>query len=177
MGERLLPRVGISQCLLGQPVRYDGNHRARPDLLDGLGPFVSWVPVCPEFELGMGVPREPVRLVGDPHRPGMAGVESAREWGPAMRGWAQRRVGELLAAGLDGFVLKARSPSCSPSPVDVHDDGGQPAGSHPGLFAAALRQGEPSLPVADEESLATAPARAAFLERCREHARRRAGHA
>lgn len=74
------PRVGISSCLLGERVRYDGGHQRQAALIRALSRQVEWVPVCPEVEVGMGVPREPVRLVGDARRPRMIGEASGRDW-------------------------------------------------------------------------------------------------
>lgn len=136
------PRVGISACLIGEPVRYDGGHKRAASLLRALGRHVEWVSVCPELEVGMGVPREPVRLV----RGRMVGIESGRDWTRKMKAFAHRRIRTL---DLDGFVLKARSPSCDPTF---------------GLFARALR----GLPVMHE---GMDPAR--FLTRVRAHRARR----
>lgn len=153
--------VGISSCLLGERVRYDGAHRWAPVLLKRLGPRVEWVPFCPEVEAGMGVPREPVRLVGGDGAgdscgslgPRMLGVRSGRDWSEALRGVAASRVEQLRALGICGYVLKSRSPSCGMSvPVEAAQ------GTHPpraglGLFAAVLRQEMPELPIAEDGEL------------------------
>jgi uncharacterized protein YbbK (DUF523 family) len=136
------PRIGISGCLIGQRVRYDGGHKRADSVLKALGKHVTWVSVCPELEVGMGVPREPVKLV----RGRMVGVESGRDWTRRMEQFARRRI---RALDLDGYVLKARSPSCDP---------------RFGLFARAL----PDLPVMHE---GMDPAR--FLTRVRAYRARR----
>src|ERR1041385_3807221 len=102
-------RLGISTCLLGDRVRYDGGHKRDEFIVDVLGKQGEWVPVCPELEVGMGVPREPVRLVGDPAAPRMVGVKSGDDWTARMREWCERRAQELAALRLSGYVFKARS--------------------------------------------------------------------
>jgi uncharacterized protein YbgA (DUF1722 family)/uncharacterized protein YbbK (DUF523 family) len=154
------PRLGISSCLLGEPVRWDGGHR-RDDFLSGpLSRYVEWVPVCPEVEVGMGVPRPTVDLVGDADAPRMVETEGGRDWTDAMRAWAERRIHALAGLDLCGYVLKARSPSCGLVDVKVS---GRPIGR--GLFAAALVARMPLLPVEDEGRLADALVRDAFLRR------------
>jgi uncharacterized protein YbbK (DUF523 family) len=156
------PRVGISRCLLGDEVRYDGGHKHEPSLLAELSVHVELIPVCPELEVGMGVPREPIQLVASASCRGvrLAGVESGADWTDRMQLWAAERVAALRALGLSGFVLKARSPSCGPREVPVR--GGQRS---PGMFAQALMTAMPDLPVDDEERLRDADTRAAFLAR------------
>jgi uncharacterized protein YbbK (DUF523 family) len=160
MGER--PRVGISRCLLGDEVRYDGGHKREPALIETLGGYVEWVAVCPELEVGMGVPREPVRLTATAGRPRirLVGVESGDDWTDRMQTWAAERIGALEAAGLSGFVLKSRSPSCGTHGVPVN--AGDPAA---GMFAVALLTAVPGLPIEDEERLRDPDARARFLDR------------
>jgi uncharacterized protein YbbK (DUF523 family) len=165
------PRVGISRCLLGDDVRYDGTHK-RSRAVIVLGEHVEWVPVCPEVEVGMGVPREPIQLVA--HREGVAsaservrlrGVHTANDWTERMDQWANDQVAALAAEGINGFVLKARSPSCGPAGVLVHhpDRDATPTGR--GLFAEALASAIPGLPMIDEESLEDRAARADFIQR------------
>src|SRR5262245_8433238 len=106
------PRVGISACLLGQPVRWDGGHKHDDSLVSDLGRHVEWVPVCPEVELGMGVPRPPVRLVRDGDSLRMLEQDSDRDHTSAMQSFAERRIAELAKQDLCGYVLKQDSPSC-----------------------------------------------------------------
>ena len=173
------PRVGISQCLLGDEVRYDGGHKRDEPLLAVFGADVEWVPVCPEVEVGMGTPREPIQLVAaaDGVQAGAArvrlmGVSSGRDWTAAMAAWAAARACELARLGLSGFIVKAGSPSCGVRDVRVHPSA--VAGGR-GLFAQALADAMPDLPVEDESRLADARVRDEF--RARVFARHRARQA
>lgn len=159
-----LLRLGVSQCLLGEPVRYDGGHKADPFVIDRLGPMVEWMAVCPELEAGLGVPREPIHLTGDPIEPGVEGVHSGVAHRDRLEGWSRRRLLELDTASLDGFVLKSRSPSCGLEAVAVHRDG-EVVGASRGLFARALLDHDPALPVCEAEALELPASRHAFLLR------------
>jgi FdhD protein len=154
VGDR--PRVGISACLLGEPVRYDGRHKRDGWLVEVLGPQVEWVPVCPEVEAGFGTPREPMHLV-DEGRGGVSlmTIETKRDLTASMRRYAGGRVDELARADLDGYVLKADSPSCGLE--------------GPGLFTAALIARLPDLPIADERQLGDVLERENFAGRVRAH--------
>jgi uncharacterized protein YbbK (DUF523 family) len=167
MPAKARPRVGISACLAGEPVRWDGRDKRSALLLEALGREVEWIPVCPEVEAGMGVPREPIVLVGSPAAPRLVGVSSGADHTEAMRRWALRRIDELIALGLDGWISKAGSPSCGPTGVPVWTvRGGEASANGAGLFVSALRERLPELPIADEEPLADPGFRAAFLARC-----------
>jgi uncharacterized protein YbbK (DUF523 family) len=170
------PRVGISRCLLGDDVRYDGTNK-RSSAVIALGAEVEWVPVCPEVEVGMGVPREPIQLLargeGVPsayERVVLRGVHSAEDWTARMDAWARDRVASLAAERISGFVLKARSPSCGPSGVLVHHADADATPTGRGLFAEALAVAIPGLPIIDEEALQDARARASFIQRVLEFA-------
>ena len=89
---RKKPRLGISSCLLGNNVRYDSGHKKDDFLVETLGDFVEWVPVCPEVEVGMGIPREPIRLVGDPAAPRLVADRRGKDHTEAMRTWAEARL-------------------------------------------------------------------------------------
>ena len=170
------PRVGISACLLGQPVRFDAGHKRDAWLVDALGPQVEWMPVCPEVEAGFGTPRETMQLV----RSAGGGVAlmttgTARDVTDMMRRYTDRRIDELARAGLDGYVLKADSPSCGIQSVPVFT---APASAvfnlestGRGLFAEALVSRLPHLPVADEQRLADPAFRTAFIARVVAHHR------
>jgi FdhD protein len=158
-------RIGISSCLLGDEVRFDGGHKRDASLIETLSPFVEWVRVCPEVELGLGVPREPVRLVSTAGDTRMVGVDSGIDHTEGMRAYARRRVEELAAMGLSAYVLKSKSPSCGPGDVKVYGDSGAPPQAGTGLFAAALSERFPDLPIEDESRLADAATRIRFLER------------
>ncbi|MHC4709115.1 MAG: 2-thiouracil desulfurase family protein, partial [Planctomycetota bacterium] len=103
-------RVGISSCLLGEEVRWDGGHKRDRFLTDVLAPYAEWVPVCPEVELGMGTPREPVRLVRREGEIVMLGTKSGRDWTAPMRAWSEKRARQLSRLDLCGYVLKKDSP-------------------------------------------------------------------
>jgi uncharacterized protein YbbK (DUF523 family) len=165
-------RIGISSCLLGDEVRFDGGHKRDSVLVETLDPYVEWVRVCPEVELGLGVPREPVRLVSVGGDMRMIAVQSGIDHTAAMREYAMQRVQELARARLSGYVLKAKSPSCGLRGVSVYDEAGAVSAAGMGLFATALREGLPDLPVEDEVRLAEAAVREAFLERAITYDRR-----
>src|SRR5262245_32274649 len=105
-------RLGVSACLLGARVRYDGGHKRDAFLTGTLGPFVDWVPVCPELEIGLGVPRATLRLVGDQEAPRLVVQKSGEDLSAPMRRYARAKADELAALGLHGYVLKRGSPSC-----------------------------------------------------------------
>ena len=155
------PRVGVSSCLLGQNVRYDGGHRLDPFAAGELGRHVDLVPVCPEVEIGLGVPREPIRLERSGKGIRLVGTESRADHTAAMKRFARRRIDELESLGLSGYVFKKNSPSCGPAGVEVHGS----TRTDRGLFAAALLDRMPDLPVVDESKLATRTGQRKFLER------------
>ena len=171
------PRVGISRCLLGDEVRYDGGHKRDPLLITTLGAVVEWVPVCPEVEAGMGTPREAIDLVESDNgvpagqaRVRLLGVGSRTDWTEAMTTWSAARAQTL--ADLDGYVLKSESPSCGLQGVRVHGTGGVERVGR-GLFAEALVQLLPDLPVEEETRLRDAAVRSDFIQRVLAHQRRR----
>lgn len=157
-------RLGVSACLLGERVRYDGGHKRDAFLVDALGPWVEWVPVCPELEVGLGVPRPPIHLAGAAASPRLVVVATGEDLTARMRRFAERRVAELARLGLDGYVLKRASPSCGMERVKVHGARGRPAAGR-GLFASALIERLPLLPVEEEGRLADAAIRDNFIER------------
>lgn len=160
---RATPRVGVSSCLLGATVRYDGRHK-RDEAVVELGRRVELVPVCPEVEAGMGAPREPVRLLRLDGRPHVRGGSTGTDHTEAMARFSARRLDELVAGGLHGYVLKSRSPSCGLD-VPLFDDRGAEVGRVAGLFAAALLVRLPGLPIVEEESLRDPPERERFVAR------------
>ncbi len=163
-------RVGVSACLLGERVRYDGDHRRDRFLVERLGRRLAWVSLCPEAEAGFGVPRETLRLVGDAAAPRMLGTETGRDRTEEMMAWALTTVESLEPLGLCGFVLKRGSPSCGPAAVKLYattDPGEEPRSAATGLFARAMAERYPELPLADEEMLADRGIAAGFLRRVR----------
>ena len=170
--ERRQPiRVGISSCLLGEPVRYDGGHKRDRALCTALGRLAEWVPVCPELEAGLGVPRPPMRLVREGERVRLVEIASGRDHTRALARFTAARVRALRALDLSGYVFKKGSPSCGVARVPLHAAGGRPQGSGPGLFARGVREAFPDLPVADEAQLRDPARRAHFERRVRAYAR------
>lgn len=158
-------RVGVSTCLLGQKVRFDAGHKRDKFVTDTLSPYVQFVPVCPEVEIGMGIPREPVRLVGDPADPRMVGVRSGEDWTARMNTYAKRQARKLAGAGLSGYILKKDSPSCGMERVKVYGESGMAERKGIGLFADALMKHLPLLPVEEEGRLNDLHLRENFIER------------
>jgi uncharacterized protein YbgA (DUF1722 family)/uncharacterized protein YbbK (DUF523 family) len=158
-------RLGISACLLGDQVRYDGGHKRDPFLTDVLGPLVEWVKVCPEVELGMGTPREAIRLVDESGRLRLIAVKTGVDHTASMTAYATERTAALAGDDLCGYVLKKDSPSCGMTRVKVHRDRGPVTRTGVGLFAQALLQRFPYLPIEDEGRLLNARLRDNFIER------------
>jgi uncharacterized protein YbgA (DUF1722 family)/uncharacterized protein YbbK (DUF523 family) len=167
-------RLGVSACLLGEAVRYDGGHKRDTFLVEVLGPYVEWVPVCPEVELGLGVPRDSIRLVGRPDAPRLVRERTGEDLSDRMRRYAAARVRELAALDLDGYVLKRASPSCGLLRVRVYREGGAPSADGRGMFATALVERMPALPVEEEGRLCDPVLRENFVERVFATARWRA---
>jgi uncharacterized protein YbgA (DUF1722 family)/uncharacterized protein YbbK (DUF523 family) len=158
-------RLGVSACLLGEAVRFDGGHKRDRFLTDVLGRHVEWIPVCPEVELGLGVPRDTLRLVGAPDPPRLVRERTGEDLTARMQQYARERVRELAALELDGYVLKRASPSCGLLRVRVYRHGGIPAADGRGLFAEALVTALPTLPVEEEGRLNDPALRENFIER------------
>jgi uncharacterized protein YbbK (DUF523 family)/uncharacterized protein YbgA (DUF1722 family) len=158
-------RLGISACLLGKKVRYDGRDKLDPFLKDTLGKYIDFFPVCPEVELGMGVPREPLRLVGDPDNPRLVTAHTGRDITVLMASWSRKQVKALEKETLSGFIFKSRSPSSGMERVKIYNEKGAPAGRGVGLFARIFREHFPLLPVEDEERLRNPSLRENFFER------------
>jgi uncharacterized protein YbgA (DUF1722 family)/uncharacterized protein YbbK (DUF523 family) len=158
-------RIGISSCLLGENVRYDGGHKRDAYLVETFGPFIEWVPVCPEVEMGLGTPRETLRLVRIGEEVRMVMPKTGADHTDAMRSYAERRLNELAQEDLCGYILKKGSPSCGMERVRVFDLHGVPAKSGRGLFAEALLRHFPNLPVEEEGRLYDPRLRENFIER------------
>jgi uncharacterized protein YbbK (DUF523 family) len=175
------PRVGVSRCLLGDEVRYDGGHKRDTILISTLGSLVEWVPVCPEVEAGLGTPREAIDLVARDDgvaagavRVRVLGVKSRTDWTATIAMFSAARVSELRRESLDGYVLKADSPSCGLEGVRVHRHDGVSRDGR-GLFAQALVTKFPGLPVEEEGRLRDAAVRASFIDQVFERWRLRTG--
>ena len=158
-------RVGISACLLGREVRFDGGHKRDPFLTDTFGRFVEWVPVCPEVEAGFGTPRESMRLVRADGRIRVLTHKTARDVTAMLDDYVTRRVPELADAELSGYILKKDSPSCGMERVKVYDAYNVPERSGRGRFADALITRYPDLPVEEEGRLSDPRLRESFVDR------------
>lgn len=158
-------RIGISSCLLGESVRYNGGHQLDRFLRDTLGRYVEYVPVCPEVEAGYSTPREPFRLVGDPENPRMITVDTKEDHTQHMTGWSRKRAAELESEELCGFIFKARSPSSGMERVKVYNDKGMPIKKGVGLFARAFMDRFPLLPVEEDGRLHDPVLRENFIVR------------
>ena len=158
-------RVGISSCLMGEAVRYDGGHKRDAFLTGTFGSFVEWVPVCPEVECGFGTPRESMRLVRMENGVRLLTVKSSVDLTDQLEGYAARRVAQLASEDLSGYVLKKDSPSCGLERVKIYGTHKVPSRSGRGLFAARLVDRFPDLPVEEEGRLSDPRLRENFVER------------
>lgn len=166
-------RVAVSACLVGEQVRYDGGHKRHDFIADELARFVTLVPVCPEVELGLGIPRETIHLIDVGGAVRLRGTESAADHTDGMRTLAQTRAAELDRSELCGYVFKARSPSCGLFTVPIHRDGAPPLPEGRGVFAQEITNALPELPVEEEGRLHDPAVREAFVERVFAYARLR----
>lgn len=156
-------RLGISSCLLGQKVRYDGHHKLDSFIAGTLGKYFEFVPVCPEVAIGLGVLRPPIRLVGDPAAPRAVGVaDPTLDVTTKLAAYGRRQARAL--DDISGYILKSRSPSCGMERVQVYGAGGR-ARRGRGVYAAALMERQPLLPVEEEGRLGDPVRRDNFLER------------
>lgn len=159
-------RVGVSSCLLGESVRYDGGHKHTPYITDILGRMFELVPVCPEHEAGLPVPREAMRLQGNGSAtPRLVTVSTGHDLTRQMETFCCRKLDQLATLDLVGFILKRRSPSCGIGSASLFDQNGELCSATcNGLFVAALMNRFPELPLIDEEQLAMPGRAAAFVE-------------
>jgi uncharacterized protein YbgA (DUF1722 family)/uncharacterized protein YbbK (DUF523 family) len=158
-------RLGVSSCLLGNNVRYDGQHKLDRFIAETLGKYVEFVPVCPEVECGLPVPREAMRLVGDPEAPHLMTQRTGVDLTDRMLAWARKRLLELEKENLCGFIFKSRSPSSGMERVKVYNGHGGLSGRAPGLFAKEFMARFPLLPAEDEGRLSDPVLRENFIER------------
>ncbi len=158
-------RIGISSCLLGEKVRYDGGHKLDRFLTETLGKFVDYVSVCPEVECGLPVPRESMHLEGDPESPRLITTKTKRDLTDQMVRWARKRVVELEKVKLVGFIFKSDSPSSGMERVRVYNEKGMPVKKGIGIFARIFMEHFPLLPVEDEGRLHDPSLRENFIER------------
>jgi uncharacterized protein YbgA (DUF1722 family)/uncharacterized protein YbbK (DUF523 family) len=158
-------KLGISACLLGQKVRFDGGHKFDPYLVNTLGQFVEYVPVCPEVESGFPVPREAFRLVGDPAAPRLVTRQSAVDATAQMESWLEKKLPFLEKENLCGFIFKSKSPSSGMERVKVYNEKGMAEKNGVGIFARALMARLPLLPVEEEGRLQDIDLRENFIVR------------
>jgi uncharacterized protein YbgA (DUF1722 family)/uncharacterized protein YbbK (DUF523 family) len=158
-------RIGISSCLLGEKVRFDGGHKRDGFLNETVSNFVTFVPVCPEVEVGMGTPREAIRLVAGSSGTRLLGVKSSTDHTTSMRRFSKGRVRELGGQDLSGFIFKKDSPTCGLFRVKRYDRSNVPARDGRGLFAESFAQANPHLPLEEEGRLRDLPLRENFFER------------
>jgi uncharacterized protein YbgA (DUF1722 family)/uncharacterized protein YbbK (DUF523 family) len=158
-------KLGVSSCLLGENVRYDGGHKLDHFLTDTLGAYVDWVLVCPEVEIGLPVPRDAMHLVGDVEAPRLVTIRTGVDHTSRMRQWAKKKVTTLAAEDLCGFVFKSRSPSSGMRGVKIYSPEGIPISTGAGIFAKAFQERFPLLPVEDEGRLHDPGLRENFIER------------
>ncbi|KAA0241720.1 MAG: DUF1722 domain-containing protein [Candidatus Brocadia sp. AMX2] len=131
-------KMGISSCLLGEKVRYDGRHKLDRFITDTLGQYFEWVPVCPECEYGLPVPREPLRLVGRPESPRLITIKTGIDHTEKMLQWAEKKLGELEQENLCGFIFKSKSPSSGIVGVKMYTPSGIPSQRGAGIFGGAF---------------------------------------
>ena len=157
-------KIGISACLLGQNVRYNGGHALNRFVAHTLGQFVSFVPVCPEVECGLGTPRETLRLVGSIEAPRLVTTKTRIDHTDRMQTWAKKRLDKLAEEDLCGFIFKKDSPSSGLMRVKVYNDKGQPDKKGVGMFARAFTERFPRIPVEEEGRLNDPKLRENFIE-------------
>ncbi len=157
-------RIGISSCLLGEAVRFDANHKKDNYIVGTLGQFFEFVPTCPEVAIGLGIPRAPIRLEGDPQAPRVVGsADRSRDVTAPLTAYGRQMAQQLPA--LCGYLFKSKSPSCGVWRVKVYQENGRPAKLGRGVFAQQLMEGRPLLPVEEEGRLGDPALRENFIER------------
>ena len=161
-------KIGVSSCLLGEKVRWNGEDKRDVVLLDDLNNLFEYVPVCPEVEVGMGVPRQPVQLIGDINEQKMQEVATGKDWTPAIVAFNKTKVLQLLEQGICGFIFKSRSPSCGTKDIPVYNGKGEALLEEvAGLFAQALMKHAPALPIIEENELQNKEALEKFISQVR----------
>jgi len=158
--------IGISSCLLGNKVRYDGQHKHDPYLSDTLGEFFEYTPVCPEVQCGLSIPREAMRLVGTAENPRLVTIKSGIDYTEQMKKWGEEILTFLGDKKLCGFIFKAKSPSSGMERIKIYpEQGGTPQKNGRGIFAAMYMERFPFIPVEDEGRLHDPLLRENFIER------------
>ena len=163
MAEKI--KIGISSCLLGEKVRYDGNHSRDRFVTDTLGRYFEWIPVCPEIEFGLPVPREPMHLFGTPDSPRLLTIKTGIDYTEKMLKWVETKLKKLEKENLCGFIFKSRSPSSGIGGVKVYMPSGMVTKTGKGLFGGAFMKHFPLIPVQDDGRLHNPGFRENFIER------------
>ena len=158
-------KLGISACLLGKKVRFDGGHKRDRFITGTMGKRFAWFPVCPEVEAGLSIPREPMQLEGTKACPRLVVITSGIDLTGVLNGWAGKKVKKLDKEKLCGFILKSRSPSCAITDADLFTVSGKKKGKTAGLFSAIVMKHDSNLPLINEEELADPVLRENFIER------------
>ena len=159
-------RIGVSSCLIGEKVRWNGDHKQDRYVREILSRYFEYIPVCPEMEVGMGVPRETVALYGDPEKPSMISKKTQTDWTKPMGKYIKSRINTLSADDLCGYIFKSKSPSCGISRVPLYSEFGSHKVKHgPGMFANAFINSFPLVPTEDEGRLNDPRIRENFIVR------------
>jgi len=158
-------KIGVSSCLLGKEVRYNGGHSLDRYVTGTLSNYFTFVDVCPEVEAGFGIPRETMRLVGDPDAPRLVTTKTGKDFTGKMQSWVKHRVAELEKEDLCGFIFKKGSPSSGMARVRVYTDKGIPSNQGAGMFARAFMDHFPLVPTEEDGRLNDALLRENFIER------------
>ncbi len=158
-------KIGISSCLLENHVRYDGTDKSNYYVKHILGEFVEWVPVCPEKECGLTVPREAMHLTGTPGNIRIVTIQTHIDVTDMLNEWSENKLAELATLDLKGFIFKSRSPSCGISGVNIHNSLNLPVQQGSGLFANAFINHLSTIPVEDEERINDPAIRELFMKK------------
>lgn len=164
-------RIGVSSCLLGEEVRYDGGHKRSRFVVDELGKWLEFIPVCPEVEIDMGIPRPPIRIERTDGQLRLVAPKTGEDFTRRMSRYSQERIEKLRKEQLDGYILKKGSPSCGPFRIRIYSKGQPTHRDEVGFFAAELQRQWPQLPVEDEGRLCDNAIRENFIERIFVHNR------
>lgn len=158
------PRVGVSACLAGEEVRYDGDHKRHPEVVGRLAELFELLPICPEVEIGLGIPREPIQLEQTSSGVRLVAVPSGRDHTVKMQEFSRRTVQQVELLQVCGYILKSRSPSCGLQKVKLFDEDGSFQRNGRGIFATELEQHGQSLPLVEESTLQDDSTREHFVE-------------